>query len=302
MISFFATTFADPIWKRLSADWHDDFANWIRDDLPRLIVILIIAFVLLRLLSIFSRKLQEFSNREELPSHIRARQLRTLASVIHGGGVVVIYFVALLEILEVFKINVGPFLASAGIAGLAIGFGAQTLVHDVINGFFIVLDNIYDIGDVVKLGSVQGTVEHMSLRMTVLRDDTGTVHSVPNSAIQIISNMTRDWAQVALHVSVDYGESSDRIIGLLREVGKELENDPEFGPYIVAAPDVPGIDRVNGSEVDYLMVSKVRPGKQYAVKRELRRRIKECFEKNKIKAGSPNRMYVMEPPPASVQN
>ena len=290
---------AQPIWGRVVSGWHDDLANWLRTKLPAILVILIVAAILTRLLGLVTGKLQQFSKREELPSRIRAQQLRTLASVIHSVGIFIIYFIALLQILKKVEIDVAPFLASAGIVGLAIGFGAQTLVHDVINGFFIILENIYDIGDVVKIAGVQGTVEYMSLRKTVLRDDTGALHTVPNSEVKIISNMTRDWAQVALHVSVDYGESSDRVIQLLKEVGQEIENDPEFGQYIVAHAEVPGIERVSGSEDDYLIVMKARPGKQYAIRRELRRRIKACFEQNKIKAGAPNRMYVMEPPPAT---
>lgn len=291
-----------PIWRRVISDWHDDLADLLRHDLPRVLVILIVAFVLIWVLRLFTGKLQEFSQREQLPSRIRAQQLRTLAAVIQSVGMFVIFFFAVLQILPIFNVDVKPLLASAGIVGLAIGFGAQTLVHDVINGFFILIENIYDIGDVVKIAGVQGTVEQMGLRLTVLRDDTGALHSVPNSAIQIISNLTRDWAQVALHVSVDYSESSDRVINLLKQVGTELQNDPEYGKYLIAEPDVPGIERVSGSEVDYLMVAKARPGKQYTVRRELRRRIKVCFEQNKIKAGAPNRMYVMDAPPASTQN
>lgn len=290
---------AEPIWGRVLTDWHDDLAYWLRHGLPRVLIILILAAILVRLLSLFTRKLQEFSRRDELPSRIRATQLRTLASIIQSVGTFVIYFFALLQILPIFNVDVKPLLASAGIVGLAIGFGAQTLVHDVINGFFVIVENIYDIGDVVKIAGVQGTVEQMSLRKTVLRDDTGALHSVPNSEVKIISNMTRDWAQVALHVSVDYSESSDRVIQLLKEVGEELENDPEYGPYIVARPEVPGIERVSGSEVDYLIVVKARPGKQHEIRRELRRRIKACLERNKVKAGAPNRMYVMDAPPAA---
>src|SRR5947209_14020564 len=210
-------TLVNPIWKRVLSDWHEDLTYWLRHGLPRVLVILIVAFILTRLLGFLTAKLNEFSKPDELPTSLRATQLLTLSSIIQSVGTFVIYFFALLQILPIFSVDVKPFLASAGIVGLAIGFGAQTLVHDVINGFFILLENIYDIGDVVKIAGVQGTVEQMSLRKTVLRDDTGAVHSVPNSAFQIISNMTRDWAQVALHVSVDYSEASDRVIALLRE-------------------------------------------------------------------------------------
>src|SRR5256885_14438042 len=237
----------DPIWRRVLFDWHDDLAYWLRHGLPRVVVILIVAAILTRLLRLFTRKLQDFSKRTQLPSGIRATQLRTLSSIIQSVGTFVIYFFALLQILPIFSVDVKPFLASAGIVGLAIGFGAQTLVHDVINGFFIIIENIYDLGDVVKIAGVQGTVEQMSLRMTVLRDDTGALHSIPNSEIKIVSNMTRDWAQVALHVSIDYSESSDRVIHLLKEAGADLQNDQEFGNDIVGHPEVLGIERVSGS-------------------------------------------------------
>jgi small conductance mechanosensitive channel len=294
--------FLEPIWLKVFSGWHDDLANWLRHDLPRILVVLIVAAILVRLLGLVTRKLTQYSELRELPSGIRVQQIRTLASIVNSVGMSVIYFFALLQILQIINVDPKPFLASAGVVGLAIGFGAQTLVHDVINGFFILIENAYDIGDTVRIAGVQGTVEQMSLRKTVLRDDTGTVHSVPNSEIKIISNMTRDWAQVALHIAVDYSERSERVIQLLRDIGSELHNDPEYGNYLVSEPEVPGIDRVNGNEVDYLLLAKVRPGKQYAIKRELRRRIKDYFEKNSIKAGAPNRMYVVEAPAPTVQN
>lgn len=289
---------SEPIWRRVLSEWHQDLAERLRHDLPRIAVILLVAVILTRLLGLFTRKLQDFSRRDALPSGIRATQLRTLASIAQSVGTFVILFFVLLQILLIFNIDIKPFLASAGIVGLAIGLGAQTLVKDILNGFFIIIDNIYDLGDVVKIAGVQGTVEQMSLRMTVLRDDTGAVHSVPNSEIKIVSNMTRDWAQVALHVSVDYGESSDRIIQLLKEVGATLQEDPDYRNDIVGEPEVPGLERVSGSEVDYLMMVKCHPARQHAVRRELRRRIKASLEKNGVKAGAPNRMYVMEAPPS----
>jgi small conductance mechanosensitive channel len=288
---------SEPILRGVFSGWREDLGYWVRHHAPRILVILIVAAVLSRLLGLLTRKLQEFSRRDALPSGIRATQLRTLASIVQSVGSFVIFFFALLQILQDVGVDVKPFLASAGIVGLAIGFGAQTLVKDVINGFFIIIDNIYDLGDIVKIAGVQGTVEQMSLRMTVLRDDTGALHSIPNSEIKIVSNMTRDWAQVALHVSVDYSESSDRVIQLLKEVGSDLQNDPEYRNDIVGQAEVPGIERVSGSEVDYLIVVKSRPDRQHAVRRELRKRIKTCLEKNGIKAGAPNRMYVMEAPP-----
>ncbi len=139
-----------------------------------------------------------------------------------------VLFVAAMQILPLLNVDVGPLLASAGIVGLAIGFGAQTLVKDVINGFFILMENQFDVGDVVKISGVSGTVEHLTLRRTVLRDGDGTLHNVPNSEIKVVSNLTRDWTQTALHVAVSYQENSDRVIALLKQVGAGLGTIPNI--------------------------------------------------------------------------
>ncbi len=284
---------------QILSGWGDDTIYFVRHQVPRIIGVLIIAFILTRLLKMASRHLAQLSNRHGLPSALRTQQLRTLSTVIYSVGVFVIMFLAALQILPLLGINMGPLLASAGIAGLAIGFGAQTLVHDFINGFFILVENQYDIGDTIKIGTVQGAVEDMTLRRTVLRDDNGSVHTVPNGEIRIVTNLTRDWTQLPMHISVAYGADSDEVISLLKEVGEEVANDPRYAEMIVAKPDVPGIERVTGNEVDYLMLIKTRPGSQYAVSRELRRRIKACFEKHHIEPGNPNRWYVVDAPKPS---
>jgi len=277
-------------------DWSADWESFVRKDVPKILLVLAVATVLARLLKLATARLAQLSRRETLPTALRAQQLRTLAGVFNSVGIAIIVFIAAMEILPVLGINMGPLLASAGVAGLAIGFGAQTLVRDVINGFFILMENQYDVGDVVRIGGVAGTVESMTLRRTTLRDDTGAVHIIPNSEIKIVSNLTRDWAQMALHISVDYRENSDRIVELLKQVGADLRNDPQFAELLMAEPQVPGIERVADGEVDYLMLVKTRPGQQYAVSRELRRRIKECFQKNNVQPGNPARVFVLERP------
>jgi moderate conductance mechanosensitive channel len=274
--------------------WRTDALEFLRQDVPRILVIIFVYVILIWVLRVFTNRLRKLSKRQAFPSGIRSQQLATLAGVMNGVGVSAFVFLALIQILGVVGINVGPLLASAGIAGLAIGFGAQTLVKDVINGFFILLENQYDVGDVVRVGGVQGTVEYMTLRRTVLRDGDGTVHTVPNSEIKIVSNTTRDWTQISLHISVAYTEDSDRVVGLLREVGREIWNADNFKSLLVSEPDVAGIERVTGNEVDYLMLVKTRPGKHFQVSRELRRRIKECFQKNNIKPGGPGKVYVAD--------
>jgi len=277
---------------RVMNDWGDDAYDFLRHQVPRIVAVLIIAFILTRLLKLVSRHLGELSNRRNLPSSVRSQQLRTLSSVIYSVGVIVIIFISAMQVLPLLGINMGPLLASAGIAGLAIGFGAQALVKDFINGFFILAENQYDIGDTVRIAAVQGVVENMTLRRTVLRDSDGTVHTVPSSEIRVVSNLTRDWTQINLHVSVAYGADSERVIGLLKQVGDEMASDPRFADMIVARPEVAGIEKVSGNEVDYLMLVKTKPGSQFAIRRELRRRIKSCFEKNNIEPGDPSRVIV----------
>lgn len=273
-------------------NWREDALNFLHHDAPKLLVILIGAFVTIRLLRAITGRMTSLHHR--LPPGIRSQQIQTLAGVINGVGVAVVFFVALLQILSLLGINLGPLLASAGIVGLAVGFGAQTLVHDVINGFFILLEDHFDIGDGIRTAGVKGTVEEMSLRRTVLRDDDGTVHIIPNSQITIVSNMTRDWSQVALKVSVAYDEPSDRIVSLLQQIGEDVRHDPAFEKDIVSDIQVPGIDRVGIGEADYLMLVKTLPGKQYAISRELRRRIKEEFTKQGIKTPGPGRVFVVD--------
>jgi small conductance mechanosensitive channel len=280
------------------SNWSDDTFDFVRHQVPRIVAVLILAFILTRLLKLATRHIGDLSGKERLLTALRAQQIRTLSSVIYSVGVFIVMFVAALQILPLLGINMGPLLASAGIAGVAIGFGAQTLVRDFINGFFILVENQYDIGDTIRIAGVQGTVELMTLRRTVLRDADGAMHNVPSSQITVVSNLTRDWTQLSLHISVAYNSDSDKVIRVLKEVGEEIANDPEFGPMLVATPQVPGIEKVSGDEIDYLMLVKTRPGTQDALRRELRRRIKSGFEKNQIQPGNPNRVYVMDAKPS----
>jgi moderate conductance mechanosensitive channel len=280
--------------KEVLQQWRSDSLEFLRQDAPKIIIVLLISFVLLWFLRLITNRLQNASKHHALPSRIRAQQLGTLAGVIRGVGIFLICFSALIQILGTLNIDVKPLIASAGVVGLAIGFGAQTLVKDVINGFFILLENQYDIGDTVKLSTVQGVVESMSLRRTVLRDGDGTVHTVPNSEIHIVSNLTRDWTQVSLHVSAAYNEDSDKVIKVLREAANEVWNTPEMRDNMVSPPEVPGIEKVSGQEVDYLMLVKTRPGKQFPVTREMRRKIKECLQRNNIQPGGPGRVFVVD--------
>ena len=278
-------------------EWKQQLSGLQNHELLKLLTVLLEAIVLILLLRWITRRISRYAQKHSLPSLLRAQQLRTLAALANSAGTAVIIFVAIMQALDAFRINIEPLLASAGVAGLAIGIGAQALVKDVINGFFILMENQFELGDFVRAGGVSGTVEAITLRRTVLRDADGTLHTVPNGAITVVSNLTRDWSQVALHVSVAYSEPSDKVISLLKQVARDIRNDPAFTDALVADPDVPGIERVSGTEVDYLMLAKTRPADQYRVSRELRRRIKECFERNQVQPAGPARVYVMDQPP-----
>jgi small conductance mechanosensitive channel len=281
-------------------DWHNYLVAWTRDRAPKLLIILVVAFLMIRLLGMITRRVIALSEKRPPGSNMQAQQVRTVVGVIHNFGVVLILFVTGMSVLQdAFNINIAPLLASAGVAGLAIGFGAQTLVKDTINGFFILVENQFQVGDVIRAAGVAGKVEQITIRRTLLRDTDGALHVIPNGTIQVVSNLTRDWSQVALHVAVDYHENSDRVIELLKAVGKEVYEDPAFAGDLVAEPQVPGIERVRGLEVDYLFLAKVRPGRQHDVGRELRRRIKASFEENKIKAGAPVPVFTGELPGAA---
>src|SRR5437667_2875666 len=176
--------------REVALAWRTDALEFLHQHAPRIVLIFVLAFLGLRLFRVIVRKMVNFQSRR--PSHtIRAQQIQTLAGVINSIGVFVIVFISGLEVLQVLNINLAPLLASGGIAGLAIGFGAQTLVKDVINGFFILLENQYDVGDVVRIAGVKGAVEAMSMRSTTLRDDDGTAHIIANSESNSASNAIR---------------------------------------------------------------------------------------------------------------
>jgi moderate conductance mechanosensitive channel len=280
---------------RVFDDWGNDAFDFLRHQAPKILAILVVAFILARLLRFFLRNLGKLGDRDSEQSTFRSQQLRTLSGVSYSIGILVVASIAGMQILALLGINMGPLLASAGVVGLAIGFGAQTLVKDFINGFFILAENQYDIGDTVRIAGVQGVVENVTLRRTVLRDSDGTVHTVPSSEIKVVSNLTRDWTQINMKVSVAYSAPSDRVTALLKQTAEGLAKDPNFAELIVSAPLVHGIDKVMGNTADYLLSLKTRPGSQDVVRRELQTRIKVCLEQNNIAPGDHNRLTIAPP-------
>jgi moderate conductance mechanosensitive channel len=192
-------------------------------------------------------------------------------------------------ILQQFKIDIAPVLTGAGIAGVAVGFGAQTLVRDVISGFFLLFENQVRVGDVAAINGTGGLVEQLNLRTIVLRDVEGTVHVFPNGAISTLANKSKDYSYYVIDLGVSYREDPDRVAAILREVGAEMQADPTYGPFILGPLEIQGVDAF----ADWWMVIKMRiktvPLKQWDVGRELRKRIKKALDAHGIEMPSPAR-------------
>ena len=217
-----------------------------------------------------------------------ASRLHTIGGLVKNAVNVLVVGAATLMMLEEVGVNITPLLTAAGIGGLAVGFGAQNLVRDVISGFFLILEDQIHVGDVVKIDATSGVVESVKLRTVVLRDLSGTVHVIPNGAITTLSNMAKDFSYSVLDVGVAYKEDTDRVVDVLRDVGADVQADADFGPHILDELEVLGVDDFADSAVTIKVRIKTRPLKQWMVGRELRRRIKKTFDAQGIEIPFPH--------------
>ena len=218
----------------------------------------------------------------------RERRGQTISQLLRSMGRVVIYAIALLLSFNVF-INIGPILAGAGILGLAISFGAQSLVKDVISGFFILFENQFGIGDVIEVAGHSGVVEKMTLRVVVLRDAEGVMHVVPNSEIKVVSNKTRGWSRAVVDVGIPYEENVDRALEILRDEAAQFSTDKVWGAQLDGPVDVLGVESLSDSAVVIRTQLRTQPGSQWSVAREFRRRIKNRFDRETLDIPYPQR-------------
>ena len=223
----------------------------------------------------------EVERRSETLFHAAYRAINALA-----------VFIALMTVLPEFGINIAALLAGAGIAGVAIGFGAQSLVRDVLAGIFVLAENQYGKGDTVSIGGVSGVVEDVNLRRTILRDIEGTVHSVPNGLIAVTSNRTRVAPAANVIVSVSYHEDLDRVFKVIDRAGQDLAGDAAWADFIVEAPKALGVEEFADSAVRVLVAGTTKPDRQLDVMRELRRRLKLAFDAEGIEIPYPHRTLV----------
>jgi small conductance mechanosensitive channel len=214
------------------------------------------------------------------------KRAHTIGRILRQASSVLLWSITVMLVLGEFGVDLKPILAGAGILGLAVGFGAQTLVKDVITGFFILLENQIRVGDTVTAAGSTGVVESVNLRTTVLRDQDGTTHIIPNSAITVVANATRDWSRALLDVGVAYDQDIDRCETVLREVGASMENDPVYGKKLMGPFEYAGVVKFDNSAVTLRVVVKTQAQEGAAVLRELRRRVKKAFDKAGIELPS----------------
>ena len=202
----------------------------------------------------------------------------TMSSVLGGLATATIYTIAFLTILGEFDISLGPLLAGAGIAGVALGFGAQSMVKDFLAGFFMVVEDQFGVGDVIDVGEATGTVEKLTLRATRLRSVDGTVWHVPNGVIQRVGNQSQQWARALLDVSVAYGTDLRQAQDVIKATADGLWRDPEWTELLLEEPELWGVEMLAADSVDIRLVLKTKPGMQWKVMRELRIRLKESLD------------------------
>ena len=244
-------------------------------------VILVLMLISLRMAKMVSaRMLMMFRNRkgdEEFE-----KRANTLSSVVRYVLNITIVTVSVIMVLGELKINIAPVLATAGIVGLAVGFGAQALVQDVISGFFILLDDQIRVGDVVEVAGKSGLVEKVDLRMTTLRDMSGNVHYVRHGKVDFITNMTKDFSNFVFDIPVGYHENIDAVVEVIKKIDNDLREDPDFRDDIIAPMEVMGIDHFSDSAIIIRARTTTRPSKQWGVAREFNRRLKNAFDEKKI--------------------
>jgi small conductance mechanosensitive channel len=258
----------------------------------RIAAIVLIALILNRLLRSLTRRLIPAAGIEGLGriARMHEQHVKTLAGLLYSAGTAVIVVGAILTALPEFGFNVTPIAAAAGLASLAIGFGAQHLVRDLINGFFIIIEDQFVVGEIVRIGTVTGRVEHLTLRRTVVRDFLGAVVSIPNGEVAQVANLSRDWGQVFVDISIPQEASSDAALAALERVCAELRADVSWSPVLVDGPRALGVESFGPAGATLRLQLRTVPGRQDDAARELRRRIQNRFELEHIRWGGVQRV------------
>jgi small conductance mechanosensitive channel len=263
----------------------------------RLLLIVLAGFLAARFLRIAMRHLEEMlvraGEKTEVVAGATRKRVTTLIGLLLTLGLVAVWGIVGVISLAQIGLDVTPILAGAGIVGLAVGFGAQNLVRDVISGFFLVLENQVRVGDVAVVNGTGGLVEAITFRTIVLRDLAGVVHVVPNGVITTLANMTKGWSAYVIDIAVAYKEDTDQVVDIMKDVAETLRKDPRFGPSILEEIEIFGVDDFKESEVTIKARLKTVPIQQWVVGREYRRRLKKAFDARGIEIPFPHRSFYM---------
>ena len=260
----------------LTTDW-DEFQDWLTHSGKDILIILgILAVVFLVFRSVFPRIARTAITRGTADEEMR-RRADTIIGVVYRSAGVALILIGLVTILPELGVDITAIVTGLGITGLALALGAQTLVRDGINGIFLLAEDQYRRGDVIKVADVTGTVEEITLRRTILRDQDGVVHSVPNGSISVVSNFTRDFARVNVPVRVAYGEDLSKVTAAVERVAAGLASDAHFSELIVEAPSVGPVESVGDAGITITVTARTRPSARWEVAAELRRRLAEAF-------------------------
>lgn len=267
---------------------------------PRIIILVLILFLIwVSTRWIVAKVLQGLSFRKLSPED-RSQRAETLRRTIHSSITVVMFFVGALLLLSEFGIDVSIILGGAAVFSLAIAFGAQSLVKDFFSGFMILSEDQYRVGNVIKINQFQGVVEDISLRTTILRDQHGVAHFIPHGDITTVSNLTHKWSRVALEIGIAYKENVDQVMEVIMKVAQELRSDADFRKLITDDPEMLGVDELGDSAVIIKVMLKTKPQKQWLVKRELLRRLKNRFDELDIEIPFPHRTIYMKELPRPI--
>ena len=267
----------------------EEVTRWAAKSGARVILLVLLAFATNRFASSVIRNAErEVDDGDDFRTHERRKRLRTVGAMIGRFFSILIWTAAALMVLRELDVDITPVLAGAGIIGLAVGFGAQTLVKDIISGLFLIADDQVRIGDAARINGIDGSVEEINLRTIVLRDVEGTLHYIANGEIRTLGNKSKDFSYYVIDIAAGYDENTDRMIDVVRDVARELMQEPEYAGSILEPLEVLGVDAFKPTEVTLRFRIKTLPLKQFEIGRELRRRIKKAFDANGIVVPGPS--------------
>jgi small conductance mechanosensitive channel len=275
---------------RVLDEWMNDAQEFVHKRLPHLVVMILIAFALSRLLNLITARTVRVAEHHKA-SPARVAQARTLSGIVRATGMAVILTFLAIQVLASVGIDLGPLLASAGIAGVAIGLAAQNIVKDVLNGTLILVEDQFNIGNVVTIAGLSGTVEAMTLRKTSVRAGDGTLYIIPNSQITTVANQSADFSVATINVSVDFSADPNKVLKILTTIASDVRSSPEFKDLFLDNPQILGVDSLKGSQLILPVVFKTRAQQQYGPLREFQRRVRIALEENHMLPGDPNRVF-----------